>query len=125
MEGQMQAMVAERHLPERFHAGRYLDFLETIEPRCWSGTVTRMTGLLVESRGPATAVGDFCSIHTSTGIAATTPFSRNQQPGAPCRTHGIDRRAHGMFTYIRLPSKTKAENDLTGMYWAQAGKTEP
>lgn len=67
-----ETMVAERHLPERFSADRYLSHLDSIEPRCWNGTVTRMTGLLVESRGPATAVGDFCCIHTSSGRSFLT-----------------------------------------------------
>ena len=31
----------------------------------WTGTVTEMVGLLVESRGPAAAVGDFCEIVTA------------------------------------------------------------
>jgi FliI/YscN family ATPase len=60
-------MELELQLPDRFEAARYLRFLEDCETHCWSGTVTRLTGLLVESRGPATAVGDFCEIHTSSG----------------------------------------------------------
>ena len=31
------------------------------------GTVTEMVGLLIESSGPAAAMGDFCEIHTSIG----------------------------------------------------------
>lgn len=55
------------HLPESFQAARYLRHLGQIDPYCWSGAVTRMSGLLVESCGPASAVGDFCEIRTSTG----------------------------------------------------------
>jgi flagellum-specific ATP synthase len=32
-----------------------------------SGTVAEMVGLLIESQGPAAAVGDFCEIHAATG----------------------------------------------------------
>lgn len=50
-----------------------LDFapcLETIErrdPYRWTGKVLALSGLLVESRGPAAAVGDFCEIQCSGG----------------------------------------------------------
>jgi len=33
----------------------------------WSGTVSEMVGLLIESQGPAAAVGDFCEIHAASG----------------------------------------------------------
>ncbi|MBL8228746.1 MAG: FliI/YscN family ATPase [Bryobacterales bacterium] len=45
----------------------YFQTLEHVEPIPWTGSVTQMVGLLVESKGPAAAVGDFCEIHTSTG----------------------------------------------------------
>ena len=34
------------------------------------GTVTQMAGLLIESNGPAAAVGDFCEIQTSGAACA-------------------------------------------------------
>ncbi len=36
-------------------------------PAVWTGEVTELVGLLVESRGPAVAIGDFCEIQTSGG----------------------------------------------------------
>lgn len=45
----------------------YLARLDRIQPMQWTGEVVEMTGLLVESRGPASAVGDFCEIETGDG----------------------------------------------------------
>ena len=33
----------------------------------WTGEVVELVGMLVASRGPAAAVGDFCEVVTSTG----------------------------------------------------------
>jgi flagellum-specific ATP synthase len=41
--------------------------IDAIESMVWTGYVTEVVGLLVESRGPAAAIGDFCEIHTSDG----------------------------------------------------------
>jgi len=38
----------------------------------WRGEVTELTGLLIESRGPAVAVGDFCEIQTFGGRSIRT-----------------------------------------------------
>jgi len=38
----------------------------------WTGEVVELTGLLVASRGPAVAVGDFCEVLTSSGRAIRT-----------------------------------------------------
>ncbi|MFN7918628.1 MAG: FliI/YscN family ATPase [Bryobacteraceae bacterium] len=46
---------------------RYLDALERMETCRWSGRVAELVGLLVESDGPAAAVGDFCQILTGNG----------------------------------------------------------
>src|SRR5258706_16476369 len=46
---------------------RYLRLLDSSEPYLALGAVTEMVGLLIESSGPAAAVGDFCEIHTSQG----------------------------------------------------------
>lgn len=45
----------------------YLEHLEKCSPVEWAGTVAELVGLLVESRGPAAAVGDFCQVKTGTG----------------------------------------------------------
>ncbi len=45
----------------------YLQKLDRITPTLCTGVVTEMIGLLVESSGPAVAVGDFCEIRTLAG----------------------------------------------------------
>ena len=45
----------------------YCDLVSRIDPILSAGTVTELIGLVVESRGPAAAVGDFCEILTSRG----------------------------------------------------------
>jgi len=54
-------------MSEAFCARPYLERLASIEPLRWTGEVLEMVGLLIESRGPAAAVGDFCEIHTREG----------------------------------------------------------
>jgi len=44
---------------------RYFRLVDSIDPCVSVGTVTEMVGLLIESSGPATALGDFCEIHTT------------------------------------------------------------
>jgi len=45
----------------------YLELLSSVNSFVWSGTVTQVVGLLVESQGPASAMGDFCEIPTAGG----------------------------------------------------------
>lgn len=45
--------------------GPYFQALERIDPFVSAGEVTEMVGLLIESRGPAVALGDFCEVQTS------------------------------------------------------------
>src|SRR5271169_5313759 len=45
----------------------YYERLSRIETYRWTGTVTELVGLLVESIGPVAAVGDFCEIVTQSG----------------------------------------------------------
>jgi len=45
----------------------YIAELDRITPLCWTGQVTEVVGLLVESRGPSVAIGDFCEIHAANG----------------------------------------------------------
>ena len=47
--------------------GPYFEGLERISPFQWTGHVTEAAGLLVESRGPAAAIGDFCEIRPAGG----------------------------------------------------------
>ena len=44
---------------------RYFRLVDSIDPCVSVGTVTEMVGLLIESSGAATALGDFCEIHTT------------------------------------------------------------
>jgi len=52
---------------ERRLVGSVLKALDGIEPMCWTGQVTGMTGLVIRSQGPACAVGEFCEITASDG----------------------------------------------------------
>src|ERR1700732_5235355 len=45
----------------------YHQKLARIETCRWTGTITDLVGLLVESNGPAVGVGDFCEITTRDG----------------------------------------------------------
>jgi len=45
----------------------YIADLDRIPVHRWTGQVTDVVGLLVESRGPGVAIGDFCEVETSAG----------------------------------------------------------
>ena len=45
----------------------YLQDLEQMDLLPWSGVVTATVGLLIESHGPAVAIGDFCEVSTGDG----------------------------------------------------------
>lgn len=45
----------------------YFTELEHVSPLRWTGEVTEVSGLLIESRGPNVAIGDFCEITTGSG----------------------------------------------------------
>ena len=45
----------------------YISRVRSMELLPWTGEVVELVGLLVESRGPAAAIGDFCEIHTTAG----------------------------------------------------------
>jgi FliI/YscN family ATPase len=47
----------------------YLDVLGSMDPMLWTGEVTEMVGLLIESRGPAVPVGSFCEVQCANGKA--------------------------------------------------------
>src|SRR5580700_5297069 len=50
----------------------YINDLDQMDLIPWSGQVTATAGLLVESQGPAAAVGDFCEISTAGGRTIRT-----------------------------------------------------
>src|SRR3954454_1679112 len=45
----------------------YFAELDRIPTYRWTGQVTDVVGLLVESRGPGVAIGDFCEVKTNAG----------------------------------------------------------
>src|SRR5437879_2494774 len=47
--------------------GPYFRLLNACDPHVSLGVVTEMVGLLIESSGPAAALGDFCEIETAQG----------------------------------------------------------
>ncbi len=46
---------------------RYIDYIPHIEPLRSTGEVVELRGLLIESTGPAAAIGDFCEILSDAG----------------------------------------------------------
>ena len=50
----------------------YLERIQKLETMQWVGQVTQLTGLLIESKGPAAAIGDFCEVSTSHGRSIRT-----------------------------------------------------
>jgi FliI/YscN family ATPase len=51
---------------------RYFDALSQTEPVRATGSVEQVVGLLIESKGPPTGVGDFCEIRTRGGTCIRT-----------------------------------------------------
>jgi len=45
----------------------YFPIVEQMPTLQWTGQVTEVVGLLVESRGPSAAIGDFCEVHAAGG----------------------------------------------------------
>jgi flagellum-specific ATP synthase len=58
--------------PEPLDLGPYFSRLEAIDPLRRAGVVVGLVGLLIESRGPAAAIDDFCEIETSGGRGVRT-----------------------------------------------------
>jgi len=52
---------------EKISLAGYREEIERLSPLRWTGQVTDVVGLLVESRGPSAAIGDFCEIATGGG----------------------------------------------------------
>src|SRR4051794_9058608 len=51
---------------------RFSAILNRMDPITTSGEVVELVGLLVESRGPSAAIGDFCEIRTRSGSTIRT-----------------------------------------------------
>jgi FliI/YscN family ATPase len=54
-------------MPQSFDLNPYIAGVRGFELLPWTGEVVELVGLLVASRGPAVAVGDFCEVVTSAG----------------------------------------------------------
>lgn len=54
-------------LPDAINFDRYLRALDELISPVASGVVTEVIGLLIESKGPPVAIGDFCEICTGSG----------------------------------------------------------
>ncbi len=57
---------------DRLDLSRFAADLATYDLLRWRGTVKEVTGLLIESQGPSSAVGSFCEIQTSHGRTIRT-----------------------------------------------------
>jgi len=58
---------AEARVTDSLSLAPYFAALERVSPMRWTGKVTQLVGLLVESHGPNVAVGDFCELETAGG----------------------------------------------------------
>jgi FliI/YscN family ATPase len=54
-------------MTDRISLAPYLAELGRIPSHRWTGQVTDVVGMLVESRGPGVAIGDFCEVATASG----------------------------------------------------------
>ena len=59
-------------IAETFHSSSYIQHLPQFDLLRWRGTVSDVTGQVIESQGPATKIGGFCEIHTSSGRVIRT-----------------------------------------------------
>src|SRR5690349_1731938 len=59
-------------LPDQDILAPYLQDLDQLDLLPWCGKVTATVGLLIESQGPAVAIGDFCEVFTSKGHSIRT-----------------------------------------------------
>ena len=59
-------------MTDQIDLSRYFSAVERTETLRMVGAVTELVGLLIESQGPAAAMGDFCEVHTSDGRLVRT-----------------------------------------------------
>src|SRR5258708_32376534 len=50
----------------------FINGIDQIDLLPWTGQVTATVGLLIESQGPAAAIGDFCEIRAANGRSIRT-----------------------------------------------------
>jgi flagellum-specific ATP synthase len=58
--------------PQTIELGQYIQQVRDTELLPWTGEVVELIGMLVASRGPSAAVGDFCEVMTSSGRRVRT-----------------------------------------------------
>ena len=63
----MAASIAPTFTEQPFHSSAYLGHLANLDLLRWRGTITDVTGYVIESNGPASKIGGFCEIETSSG----------------------------------------------------------
>src|SRR5579862_1196016 len=54
-------------MTDRISLSAYLNDLAQLDPVRWTGQVTDVVGLLIESSGPNVGIGDFCEVLTAQG----------------------------------------------------------
>jgi FliI/YscN family ATPase len=65
--------VSDRRVgPAALDLSQFSAILRRMDPICMAGEVVEQVGLLVESRGPSTAIGEFCEIRTRSGRTIRT-----------------------------------------------------
>ncbi len=57
---------------EQFNPALYISHLANLDLFRWRGTITDVTGFVIESQGPSCKIGGFCEIHTSSGRTIRT-----------------------------------------------------
>lgn len=57
---------------QQIDIGRFTQVLNRMEPMRMEGEVVELVGLVIESRGPSAAIGDFCEVRTRTGRSIRT-----------------------------------------------------
>ena len=67
----------------------YLQDVQNSQLLPWTGEIVEVVGLLLASRGPAVAVGDFCEVITSSGRRVRTQVIGFRDGGVPRAEHGM------------------------------------
>src|ERR1700761_3910526 len=59
-------------IAENFLSSSYIQHLPQADLLRWRGSITDVTGQVIESKGPASKIGGFCEIHTTSGRTIRT-----------------------------------------------------
>ena len=80
-------------MTETISLAPYFAELDRISPLRWTGEVTEVAGLLIESRGPNVAIGDFCEVATAGGRRIRTQVIGFRERPRALHAARRDRRA--------------------------------